>query len=137
MCKNIGIWTYLGSMAVESLGFSRQFAFCRHRFKLATFFIVQDLHFLRRIFSANLKTGSVKSRKVTRSSWKPLFHCYTLRVLVFSRVPELPIRDCTSSLNHRGPRWLKLSTTDVTAEAIFERLYLVLGLVTICAFCKL
>jgi len=45
-----------------------------------------------------------------------------------SRVPVLPIRDCAGSCNNRGPMRLKLSAIDVTAKAIFERWYLVLGL---------
>jgi len=40
----------------------------------------------------------------------------------------LPIRYCASSCHNRGPMRLKLSAIDVTAKAIFERLYLVLGL---------
>ena len=47
----------------------------------------------------------------------------------------LPVRDCAASPNNRDLWWPKLSTIDVTAKAIFECLYLVSGLVPICALC--
>ena len=45
-----------------------------------------------------------------------------------TRVPGLPIRDCTRDCNNRAQMCLQLSTIDVTAKTFFERLYLVLGL---------
>jgi len=39
ICKNIGIRTYLASVAAESVGFSATFAFWRGTSRLATFFI--------------------------------------------------------------------------------------------------
>jgi len=39
ICKNIGIRTYLASVAAESVGFSATFAFWRGKSRLATFFI--------------------------------------------------------------------------------------------------
>jgi len=45
-----------------------------------------------------------------------------------TRVLGLPIGDCAGSSNNLVPRGTKLSATDVTAKAFFERLYLVLGL---------
>jgi len=39
ICKNIGIWTYSGSVTAESVGFSRHFALCIRVPRLATFFI--------------------------------------------------------------------------------------------------
>ena len=39
ICRNIGIWTYFGSVTVESVKFFRHFAFWRHGTRLAIFFI--------------------------------------------------------------------------------------------------
>jgi len=47
---------------------------------------------------------------------------------VGTRVPGLPIRDCTRRYNNRGPMRPSLSATDVKKMTLFERLYLVLGL---------
>jgi len=47
------------SGTVESVEGFRHFAFWRHGFKLATFLIAsKEQHFLRRIFSANQKSGN-------------------------------------------------------------------------------
>jgi len=43
-------------------------------------------------------------------------------------VPGLTIEDCAGSFNNFVPRGTKLSAIDVTAKALFEHLYLVLGL---------
>jgi len=45
-----------------------------------------------------------------------------------TRVPGLPIGDCAEISNNLVPRGTKLSAIDVTSKAIFERLYVVLGL---------
>ena len=47
-----------------------------------------------------------------------------------SRVPVLPIKDCTSGCNNRAQMCTQLSAICVTARTFFERLYLVLGLGT-------
>ena len=44
------------------------------------------------------------------------------------RVPGLPIGDCAGSSNNLVPKGFKLSSIDVTEKALFERLYLILGL---------
>jgi len=43
ICNHVGIRTYFGSMTVESVRFSRHFAFCSLGKRLASFFIV-DKH---------------------------------------------------------------------------------------------
>ena len=43
------------------------------------------------------------------------------------RVPGLPIRDCAGSCNSSVQMCTRVNAIDVTAKAIFERLYLVLG----------
>jgi len=59
--------------------------------------------------------------------WNPLAVSSFL-VSIPSRLPGLPIRDCAGSSNSLAQMRPKLSTTNVTAEVIFERLYLVPGL---------
>ena len=49
------------------------------------------------------------------------------RKKIYTRVPEVSMRDCTGTVNNRGSRWPKLSTTNVTAKATCERLVLVPG----------
>ena len=49
---------------------------------------------------------------------------------VGGRVPGLPIRNCAGISNNLVPRGTEVSTVDVTAKTIFERLYLVPGLGT-------
>jgi len=39
ICENIGVRTYFGTVTVESVEVSCNFAFWRHEFKLATFLI--------------------------------------------------------------------------------------------------
>ena len=54
-----------------------------------------------------------------------------------ARLPGLPIRDCARSCNSSTPRCTKVSAIDMTAKTFFERLYLVLWLVLICALSQL
>jgi len=52
----------------------------------------------------------------------------------WTKVPRLPIRDCTGSSNNLVPRSTNVSAIDVTAKAFFERLYVVPGLRQFAAF---
>ena len=91
MQGNIGIRTYVDSVAVESVEFFRHFAFWRHKPRFSTFLIYLHLTtaFVRRIFSANSKSGMFGYRKVTRNPPIPLLHPNMIictRIYVYTRM---------------------------------------------------
>jgi len=56
----------------------------------------------------------------------PLFDFFLMSTAQFmtpTRVPGLPIRDCTRGCNNRAHMCAQLSAIDVTEKTIFERLY--------------
>jgi len=83
ICNSIGIWTYLGSVTVESVGGFRHFAFWRHRFKLATFFIApKNCIFWGASFKLTTNLATLNSEKLQGFRGTPLSHCYTLLIIV-------------------------------------------------------
>ena len=72
ICKNIGIRTYFASVTAESAGFSRHFwVFYKSARTCHFLYCTWELHFFRRIFWAQHKSGHFVRLKVTRFLWNP------------------------------------------------------------------
>jgi len=56
---------------------------------------------------------------------------FQVAALMGTSVPGLPIRDCAESCNSSVPECALVSTQNVMRKTIFERFYLVQGLVTL------
>jgi len=79
-CKKFGIRTYFGSVTIESVRGFRHFAFWRHGFKLATFWIVHINCFFRGAsFEPIQNLATLNPEKLQGFHGAPLFHCYTLK----------------------------------------------------------
>jgi len=71
------------------------------------------------------------SRLLTDTTKKIDTQWFQVAVLMCTSVLGLPVRDCEESCNSSVPKCAKVSTTKVMRKTIFERLYLVQGLVTL------
>jgi len=79
ICKNIGVWTYFGSMTVESVGVFRHFAFCSLGNRLASFCIVpENCIFWGASFELITHLTTLFPKKLQGFHWTRLYHCYTL-----------------------------------------------------------
>ena len=79
ICKNIGIRTYFGSMAIESVGVFRHFAFCSLENRLASFLIApKNCFFWGASFELIKKLATLFPKNLQGFHWTLLYHCYTL-----------------------------------------------------------
>jgi len=81
--KNIGIRTYFGSVAVESVKVFRHFVFWRHGTRLATFFIAPAKCIFWGISFEPIKNlATLVPEKLQGLHGTPLYYCYTLPLTV-------------------------------------------------------
>ena len=72
------------------------------------------------------------SRLLTDTTKKKDAQRFQVAAAMGTSVPGLPIRDCAERYKSSVPRFAKVSTIDVMKKTIFEHLYLVQGLGTLC-----